>query len=135
MLSIIYGRLFKIVSKYNIDGTTDVDSTINTTVDVFVDLSTDLIQNYFYVLYIKHKNYLIDGKSSYRLSDWKRENSELANQFEETKVELGSKFVSWMKNINLVKIKLITKGNINIDVPSKRFSFNDIHLNLEKVRW
>lgn len=29
----------------------------------------------------------------------------------------------------------LNKGNINIDVPKKRFSFNNIHLNLGKVRW
>ena len=55
------------------------------------------------------------------MSDWKRENSDLVNQFEETKVELGSKIVSWMKNINFVKIKLITKGKkdrCNILIPT-----------------
>jgi hypothetical protein len=49
ILSILYGRLFKIVSKYNISEIS------NLSVDTFVDLAEDLIQNYFYALYKKHK--------------------------------------------------------------------------------
>jgi hypothetical protein len=77
ILSLIHGRLFKIVSKHNIG---DVS---NISIDIFVDLATDLIQNYFYSLYINYKNNLIDNKSSYKLSDCKRDNFYLVYKFEE----------------------------------------------------
>jgi hypothetical protein len=61
IMSVIYGRLFKIVSKYHIA----LDS--NRAVDIFVDIGTDLVENYFYVLYSKQK--VEKGDNEYRLSD------------------------------------------------------------------
>lgn len=106
IISVIYGRLFKIVSRYHIS----IDS--NKAVDIFVDIGTDLIQNYFYVLYSKHKSQV--GDRWYKLSDWKRENSNLVSKYDDTvRAELGGKIVSWLKNIDLITIQLITKGKTN----------------------
>lgn len=61
--SVIYGRLFKIVSNHLIT----IDN--NKAVDIFVDIGNDLIINYFYVLYSERKKELDD--KYYKLSDWK----------------------------------------------------------------
>jgi hypothetical protein len=88
ILSVIYGRLFKIISKYNL-------SSNNIVIDIFVDIANDLIQNYFYSLYKKNKDELNEeDKVNYKLSDWKKDNKDFINKFEGTKAEIGAKVVN-----------------------------------------
>jgi hypothetical protein len=61
IIGVIYGRLFKIVSR------NDYLSGSNTVVDIFVDIANDLIGNYFYILYMERKEELKD--ESYKLAD------------------------------------------------------------------
>lgn len=103
IISIIYGRLFKIISMYNIAH--DKNKAVNT----FVDIGKDLVSSYFYELYIKHKKVL--KTDVYRLSDWKKENNDLIDKFDDTvKGEMGGKIIGWLKNLDLIQIKLIPKG-------------------------
>jgi len=69
ILSIIYGRFFKLVSNYKLGGVNNklAGITSNTSVDIFVDLANDLIQNYFFLLYKKYNS--SNSLVSYTLSD------------------------------------------------------------------
>jgi hypothetical protein len=61
ILSVIYGRLFKIISTYNVS----IDN--NRAIDVFVDIANDLLGNYFYLLYKKHKDELKDKNYTFSI--------------------------------------------------------------------
>lgn len=104
ILSVIYGRLFKIVSSYKLVNDN------NTSVDVFFDLGNDLVQNYFYSLYNKYKINLSEKDDNFKFSDWKSLNENLIKQFEETKVGLGGKVINWTENLDLLEDKLVTIG-------------------------
>jgi len=54
IISVIYGRLFKIISKY------DISSDSNSAVDVFVDIGNDLVEKFYYHLYMRQKKILKD---------------------------------------------------------------------------
>jgi hypothetical protein len=116
LVSVIYGRLFKIVSNYGISK----DS--NRVVDVLVDIGTDLVQNYYYVLYSKHKSGMENGV--YTLSMWKSENESLLAKFDNTtKAELGGKMINILKILDLVRLELIVKGKTereNVIIPTDR---------------
>ena len=72
--------------------------------------------------YLKDKNYVVnEGYKTWRKGENNSMNSLLSHwdlDFRESMYE------HYIYHLN--------KGNINIDVPKKRFSFNNIHLNLGK---
>lgn len=50
IISVIFERLLKTISRYHISN----DS--NNSLDIFIDIANDLIENYFYILYLRSKN-------------------------------------------------------------------------------
>jgi hypothetical protein len=87
IISVIYGRLFKIISKY------DVSPDSNSAVYVFVDIGNDLVEKFYYHLYTIQKKILKD--KTYKLSDWKRENGDIVTTYtNSTKAAIGGKIVS-----------------------------------------
>jgi hypothetical protein len=66
VITVIYGRFFKLVSQYQIS------AEYNKAVNIFVDIGNDLVGNYFYNLYKKQKklyNKQEDEFKNYSLSD------------------------------------------------------------------
>jgi hypothetical protein len=61
VITVIYGRFFKIVSQYQ------VSAEFNSALNLFVDIGRDLVESYFYNLYRKQKEEL--KSEVYKLSD------------------------------------------------------------------
>lgn len=96
--SLVYGRLFKIVSKHDV-----LPDSYGYT-DVLVDLGRDILENYFYTLYIKDKKELGDGM--YKLSDWKRDNKHITDIYDySTRSLIGGKIETWLEEMDLITIK------------------------------
>lgn len=118
ILSVIYGRLLKIISRYNLA------SDSNKALDIFIDIANDFIQNYFYYLYLRDKEKLSKSEQDkYRLSDWKLVNKDFILKFDETNVEVGAKVVNWLKNIDILLVKLVVVGlkeRHNVLLPTER---------------
>ena len=116
IVSVIYGRLFKIVNNHFINQEN------NRGIETFVDIGNDLVSNYFYTLFKKRKADF--GDRIFKLSDWKEENELLVSKFDSTiKAEIGGKMVGLLKNLDLVQFKIVVKGlkeKINVIVPTSR---------------
>ena len=63
VITIIYGRFFKIISQYN------VSADYNRAIHIFVDIGRDMVKSYYYSLYSKQKKKLRLKELDYKLSD------------------------------------------------------------------
>lgn len=118
LVNIIYGSLLKILSTYKIS-----QGSKNNVVDVGFNLGKDLINNYYYNMYLKSKSKKID--EIYHLSNWKSENKILVNKLEDQTLifSLGSILIGWALTCDLLEKKTITlsiKEKSNIVLPAVR---------------
>lgn len=72
LISIMLGRFIRIISNYHNFYNNNIS------INVFIDISENLIRDYFYCLYIKHKENL-NSPEKYTLSEWKGENNDLVS--------------------------------------------------------
>jgi len=97
----------------------------NNCINIFGDIGKQLVQNYFYVLYLREKSKKLDSYN-YSMSEWRNENSDIidiySNSLEHRK---GALLIDWMREIDLLDIDLIrsledSKQNINVLKPTER---------------
>jgi hypothetical protein len=128
--SIINGRLLRIINVNN--------QLHNLESNLSLELGSDLVKHYHYSLYIKElklKLKLSDSSNinktsvkynlNYTLSDWKRENENIINEYNYKNDEfigyLGSVLVKWMLDLELVNLKWVKIGkkeSRNILIPT-----------------
>ena len=121
VISIILGRLMRIISSYN------KYNDYNNVASVCNDLVNELIRKYYYELYIKSKEEKKDSiDNTYSMSHWREDNQELINLYNDSiiKGEIGSIIIDWMRQADLVSINLVknNKEFQNRVVPSTNIS-------------
>ena len=114
-VSIIYGRLMRIITYYNKYNSTRH----NIMLDIFHNILEHLIREFYYNLYSKLKA----TKENFTLFEWKADNRDLIEIFEDNtlKTNIGGIIVDWIIESNLVQSKTIilgTKEKHNIIIPS-----------------
>ena len=146
VIAIIYGRLMRIISRYNRFYSDDGP------LDILHSITDDFIRNYFFSLYIKYiynihienpahnmeinkkltsyekkrarMNIEWELKKKYTLSDWKRDNKDLVEVFKDPtlKTYIGGIIIEWMIVSNLIQsetIMLSKKDKNTIYVPTE----------------
>jgi DNA-dependent RNA polymerase len=96
-ISIIFGRLLRILS--NNERFNENTNSVN----VYIDLGEDLINNYLLYLYKLSKT-----KESFSI--WKKSNKNMVEYFKDStvKLKLGSLLIEWLITLNLLEPKVIT---------------------------
>ena len=128
VLTVIYGRLMRIISRHNMHYNNEG------VVDIFHDMANNIIREYYYRLYNKRlfeiaKEHEIEitelWKSQYKFtfSDWKNANEDLVNKLDDPtlKGNIGGILTEWMIECNLIEIKVVLVSRTekkNILVPT-----------------
>ena len=120
VVSIMYGNLLKIISSYE-----HIKDNL-TVVNFCSTLGEDLIRNYYYYKYLNVKS-IREKDKKYSLSNWKSENRNLLDIFEDNTVvfSIGSVLLGWMIHCKLLDKNIITiskKERVNIVILTKILS-------------
>lgn len=104
---IMYGHLLKILSTFQ-----KRDPKLNSVVTISYDLGNDLMNNFYYVMYLKEKqqrNRKKEDITKYYLSTWKKDNNDLFKKFEDNTVlfSFGSVLIGWLFTCNLLEKEII----------------------------
>lgn len=120
ILTILWGRYIKILSntKYNLTFER------NLVLEIALDISKDLIHEYFHLRYKKDtenkiKAGLISSLTEYTYSDWKNDNLNLFTKFDDVvKVSIGVLLIEWLEDGNLLTKKLVKLSSTQHNVYS-----------------
>ena len=105
IISLMYGKLLRIISNYKI--------LENTERDLCIDIGNELVNKYYYTLYFKDKQKLKDNDLSYTFSDWKMANSDITSIYDDEEIRPNISVILFrilMENTNLVVVLLNQSG-------------------------
>lgn len=117
VINILYGYLLKIISTYQ-----RTDQNANSMVDICYNIGRNLVDYFYYVNYTNIKLYKKD--EIYYLSNWKSENKDILDKFEDSTVlfTIGSVLIGWLLTCKIVDKKTVTiskKEKTNVVLPTK----------------
>ncbi len=122
VIAVLLGRFIRILSNAKFNLTYER----NLVIDIALDVSNDIIREYFRKKALKYKETLlkedkIEKLSDYSFSDWKRDHQSFVDKLElsETKVIMGIILIEWLEDCDLVTRKLVKleTNQYNVFIP------------------
>jgi hypothetical protein len=118
ILTILLGRFIKILSNSKFNYMAER----NLVLDIALDLSNDLLREYFKLIYQTKltEEGIVNNSQEYTFSNWKDENKSFVNNLNDSKVKvyIGVLLLEWLEDCNLITKTLVKLDSLKYNIYS-----------------